>query len=141
MNEETARQSVDFMFAESGEQRRVHLTFFGGETLLNFKVLQKTLAYAQERAAELGKSVDVSLTTNAHAAARRDHRLDGGERRRRHRVDRRRRKEQQDGFRVFTNGMGSYDVIAARRSRSCWRGTTAARSARGSRSRGRTSTS
>ena len=39
MNEETARQSVDFMFAESGDSPVVHLTFFGGETLLNFKVL------------------------------------------------------------------------------------------------------
>jgi sulfatase maturation enzyme AslB (radical SAM superfamily) len=29
----------------------VYLTFFGGETLLNFKVLQSTLAYAREQAA------------------------------------------------------------------------------------------
>jgi uncharacterized protein len=44
MNEETARQSVDFMFAESGDSPVVHLTFFGGETLLNFKVLRSALA-------------------------------------------------------------------------------------------------
>src|SRR5687768_17280415 len=32
MSEETAKQSVDFMFAESGDMPVVNLTFFGGET-------------------------------------------------------------------------------------------------------------
>ena len=63
MSEDTARASVDFMFAESG--KAAHLTFFGGETLLNFKVLRTTVDYARARASELGKSVDFSLTTNA----------------------------------------------------------------------------
>src|SRR5262249_319779 len=45
--------------------RMAHVTFFGGETLLNFPVLVKTIAYARRRAAELGKEVDFSLTTNA----------------------------------------------------------------------------
>jgi uncharacterized protein len=113
MNDETARKSVDFMFAESGDSPVVHLTFFGGETLLNFRVLQSALAYARERAASLGKTVDVSLTTNATLL--RDEvidwmvendvgvtvSMDGG-------------REQQDRFRVFANGMGSYDVILPR---------------------------
>ena len=34
MSEEVARQSVDFLLKESGDI--AHLTFFGGETLLNF---------------------------------------------------------------------------------------------------------
>ena len=38
---------MDFLFAESGDQKVVHLTFFGGETLLNFKVLKGALAYAK----------------------------------------------------------------------------------------------
>ncbi len=46
MNEATAKQSVDFMFSESGDSPSVNLTFFGGETLLNFKMLQSALAYA-----------------------------------------------------------------------------------------------
>lgn len=110
MDEETARRSVDFMFQESGDNRLVHLTFFGGETLLNFKVLQKALAYARERAAELGKEVDASLTTNATLLRAEvvdwlienqvgvTVSIDGG-------------KEQQDRFRVFNNGAGSYDVV------------------------------
>jgi len=110
MNEETARQSVDFMFAESGESPMVHLTFFGGETLLNFKVLKSALAYAKERAVTLGKTVDTSLTTNATLLREEiidwivendvgvTVSMDGG-------------REQQDRFRVFSNGMGSYDVV------------------------------
>ena len=38
MAEQTARDSVEFLLRESG--RVAHLTFFGGETLLNFPVLQ-----------------------------------------------------------------------------------------------------
>jgi uncharacterized protein len=113
MSEETARQSVDFMFAESGASPHVHLTFFGGETLLNFKVLQSALAYARRRGTELGKTVDASLTTNATLL--RDEiidwlvaenvgvtvSMDGAQ-------------EQQDKLRVFSNGMGSYEVILPR---------------------------
>ncbi|HYW32697.1 MAG TPA: quinohemoprotein amine dehydrogenase maturation protein [Gemmatimonas sp.] len=110
MNEETARQSVDFMFAESGESKVVHLTFFGGETLLNFRMLKTALSYAQERGRELGKEVDVSLTTNATLLREEivdwivandvgvTVSIDGA-------------REQQDKHRVFANGMGSYDII------------------------------
>ncbi len=51
MTEETARQSVDFMLKESGDNPVAHLTFFGGETLMNFPVLKRTIAYARQRAA------------------------------------------------------------------------------------------
>ena len=111
MDEATARKSVDFMFAESGDKQRVNLTFFGGETLLNFKVLKSALAYARQRGAELGKAVDVSLTTNGTLLRSEiidwieendvgvTVSMDGA-------------KDQQDKFRVFKNGMGSYDTVA-----------------------------
>jgi uncharacterized protein len=111
MSEETAQQSVDFMLRESGGNRVAHVTFFGGETLLNFPVLVKTIAYARQRAAELGKEVDFSLTTNAtllkpdvieFLAQNRvgvTISIDGP-------------KEVQDKFRVFHNGAGSYDIVA-----------------------------
>ncbi len=110
MSEETARESVDFMFKESGSNRVANLTFFGGETLLNFKVLKKTLAYARERAVVLGKEVQFSLTTNATLLRPEviewlaDNEvgvtisIDGP-------------KESQDQFRVFKNGMGSYELV------------------------------
>ena len=109
MSGDTARQSVDLLLAESG--RVAHLTFFGGETLLNFPVLKTTVAYARQRAAELGKEIDFSLTTNAtllrpeiieflaenHVGVTIS--IDGP-------------RELQDKFRVFHNGAGSYEVVA-----------------------------
>jgi uncharacterized protein len=110
MTEETARQSVEFMLRESGSNKMAHLTFFGGETLLNFPVLKSTIAYARRRAAEMGKEVDFSLTTNATLLRSEiieflaENRvgvtvsIDGP-------------KEMQDEFRVFHSGRGSYDVV------------------------------
>jgi len=110
MSEETARQSVDFMFRESGDNKVAHLNFFGGETLMNFKVLQDSVAYARERAAALGKEVQFGLTTNATLLKPQiiewlaENRvgvtvsIDGPQ-------------DEQDEFRVFKNGRGSYDVV------------------------------
>jgi uncharacterized protein len=111
MSEETARQSVEFALKESGANKLAHITFFGGETLLNFPVLKKTISYARRRAAEVGKEVDFSLTTNATLLRPEiieflaDERvgvtisIDGP-------------REVQDKFRVFHNGTGSYDIVA-----------------------------
>jgi uncharacterized protein len=108
MTEDTARESVDFLLRESGKV--AHLTFFGGETLLNFKVLQFAVAYATTRAAELGKEIDFSLTTNATLLKPdvieflAEHRfgvtisIDGP-------------ADVQNKFRVFHNGAGSYGLI------------------------------
>lgn len=111
MSEETARASIDFALREAGDHPSVHVTFFGGETLLNVGVLRRTVAYARARAAALGKEVDFSLTTNATLLKPdiidflADERIgvtvsiDGP-------VD------LQDRFRVFHSGAGSYDVVA-----------------------------
>src|SRR5438034_10878808 len=101
------------MLRESGSNKVVHLTFFGGETLLNFPVLQSTIGYARRRAAEMGKEVDFSLTTNgtllrpeiieflAENRVGVTISIDGP-------------REIQDQFRVFYDGTGSYDVVAPR---------------------------
>ena len=110
MSEETARESVEFMLRESGQNKVAHLTFFGGETLLNFKVLKKTLEYARRRGEETGKEIEFSLTTNgtllkteviewlAENKVGVTISIDGP-------------KDSQDKFRVFKNGMGSYELI------------------------------
>jgi uncharacterized protein len=110
MSQATARQSVEFMLKEAGDNKVAHVTFFGGETLMNFPVLASTIDYARQRAAELGKEVDFSLTTNAtllkpevieFLAANQvgvTISFDGP-------------PEVQDKFRVFHNGAGSYDVV------------------------------
>lgn len=110
MDYETAKQSVDFMFQSSGSNEAVNLTFFGGETLLNFEVLQRTVVYALGRGAQLGKEVRFSLTTNGTLLKPEiiewliENRVgvtisvDGP-------------KEMQDRHRVFHNGKGSYEVM------------------------------
>jgi len=65
MTLETAKSSVDFLLTQSRGRKAVHITFFGGETLMNFPLLRDVVAYARECAAAQGRSVGFSLTTNA----------------------------------------------------------------------------
>jgi uncharacterized protein len=113
MSEETAHAAVEFLLANSPGRRAIHLTFFGGETLMNFKVVRSTIEYARERAHAEGKYIDFSLTTNAtlltppvieylaeqHVGITIS--IDGP-------------KELNDQLRVFSNGQGSYEMIAPR---------------------------
>jgi uncharacterized protein len=109
MSESTARDSVEFLLKESG--RVAHLTFFGGETLLNFPVLKSTIAYARRRAADLGKDIDFSLTTNA-TLLRPDIIEFLAENRVGVTISIDGPKDLQDKFRVFHGGAGSYEVVA-----------------------------
>ncbi|MFN8811986.1 MAG: quinohemoprotein amine dehydrogenase maturation protein [Acidobacteriota bacterium] len=110
MEFETAKQSVDFLFAEAGSRKQVHITFFGGETLLNFPLLKRIVDYSRQEAAQRGVAIDYSLTTNAtllrpeiieylsENAIGVTVSMDGP-------------KELNDQLRVFANGKGSYDII------------------------------
>lgn len=110
MNWDTAQASVDYLFTESGDRPSVHITFFGGETLMNFPLMKQVVAYARRRAAELGRNVEFSLTTNATLLSSTiiefltengigvTVSMDGT-------------REMQDKFRIFSNGKGSYDII------------------------------
>src|SRR6202167_5219632 len=110
MDVETAKTSVDFLLAESGDWRSIHITFFGGETLMNFPLLKEVVAYGNQRAAEQGRHIDFSLTTNATLLTPAiieflsqnnigvTVSMDGP-------------KEMHDHLRVFSNGKGSYDII------------------------------
>src|SRR5206468_9509238 len=111
MNFETARSSVDFLLKQSAGRRAVHITFFGGETLMNFPLLEAVVRYANEQAAAQGRSIDYSLTTNGTLLTPAiidflsDNRIgvtvsiDGP-------------PDLNDKLRVFANGRGSYDIIA-----------------------------
>lgn len=59
-----ARAAVDLLIKGSGRRPRINLTFFGGEPLTNLPLIREVVAYAEARAAEAGKVVDFSLTTN-----------------------------------------------------------------------------
>ena len=109
----TARASVDFLLDQSAGRRNIHITFFGGETLMNFPLLRQVVEYANERAGAQGRVIDYSLTTNAtlltpqiieFLSANRigvTVSMDGP-------------KEMHDQLRVFANGRGSYDIIEPR---------------------------
>ncbi len=60
----TAQQSIELLLREGAERERVSIVFFGGEPLSNLPLIRGAVEYAERRAAELGKPVDFSLTTN-----------------------------------------------------------------------------
>ena len=103
-------EEPDYLVETSQARRKIHLTFFGGETLMNFPVIRKVISYARERAQLAGKTIDFSLTTNgtllrpdiieylAENEVGVTISLDGP-------------REMNDALRVFKNGQGSYDVI------------------------------
>jgi uncharacterized protein len=113
MEMETAKKSVDLLLQESAGRKTVHVTFFGGETLMNFPLLKAVVSYANEQAAAQGRSVDFSLTTNATLLTPAiidflsENRIgvtvsmDGP-------------PDLHDKLRVFANGRGSYDIIEPR---------------------------
>jgi len=113
MNFETAKASVDFLLQQSAGRRGVHITFFGGETLMNFPLLQNVVIYARDRADEQGRSIDFSMTTNATLLTPAiieflsENRIgvtvsmDGP-------------ADLHDKLRVFANGRGSYGIIEPR---------------------------
>ncbi|HTR37063.1 MAG TPA: quinohemoprotein amine dehydrogenase maturation protein [Bryobacteraceae bacterium] len=110
MDVETAKTSVDFLLEQSAGRRSIHITFFGGETLMNFPLLKQVVTYANQKAEEQGRHIDFSLTTNATLLTpaiiqflSENHigvtvSMDGP-------------KEMHDQLRVFSNGKGSYDII------------------------------
>jgi uncharacterized protein len=110
MDLETAKSSVDYLLEQSEGRKSVHITFFGGETLMNFPLLRHVVEYSREKAGRKGVNIDYSLTTNAtlltsqiidYLAQNRvgvTVSIDGP-------------KEMNDKFRVFSNGRGSYDIM------------------------------
>lgn len=104
-----ARKILDGVF-DAADTRDCTITFFGGEPLLNFPIVREATLYAEELARQRGRRVDFTMTTNLTlltdeiAAFLADHRfhvmvsLDGN-------------RENNDRYRVFRDGSGSYDVV------------------------------
>lgn len=61
---EVAKAAVDFLLEASGHRRQVEIDFFGGEPLLNWGVVERTVEYAQAQAARRGKTFRFTITTN-----------------------------------------------------------------------------
>ena len=109
LEEKTACQAVDWLIEQSGEVKKIHVGFFGGEPFLNFPTMKAVTAYAQKRIREVDKAIDFGAVTNAtllddeKIAFIREHDIsvmvsfDGP-------------REIQDAQRPFAHGKGSYDV-------------------------------
>lgn len=65
MSLETAVAAFELLLREAAERRQVNVVFFGGEPLTTMPLIRDVVAHAKRRAAEHGKTVDFSLTTNA----------------------------------------------------------------------------
>ena len=106
----TAKRAVDWLIERSGPVRNLVLTFFGGEPLMSFSLIEDVVVYAKNQGDLFGKAFSFSITTNGTLlndkviAFLKEHQfevmvsLDGG-------------KEVNDAQRPFKNGKGSYDTI------------------------------
>lgn len=64
MSLETAQKAMDFLLDHSGPMQKLTLVLFGGEPLLNFKVISEIVPYAREAAEACDKAMEFSITTN-----------------------------------------------------------------------------
>jgi uncharacterized protein len=61
----TAKDVIDWYLGEASEDsQNLLLTFFGGEPLIEFHLIQRMVEYTEELAAKLRKKVEFSATTN-----------------------------------------------------------------------------
>ena len=64
MSYETAVKAIEFLIANSGTRKNLEVDFFGGEPLLNWDVVKKTVEYGLVRGKECDKNFRFTLTTN-----------------------------------------------------------------------------
>lgn len=63
MTFELAKKGIDYLFAHSSERNEVSIGFYGGEPLLEYDLIHKSIEYINENIS--GKTVRYSITTNA----------------------------------------------------------------------------
>ncbi len=110
MSFEVGKRALDFLVENSGTRHNLEVDFFGGEPLLNFRVVKDLVAYARSIEKKHNKNFRFTLTTNGmlidddvidfanKECANVVLSLDG-------------RKEIHDRFRVDYAGRGSFDTI------------------------------
>ncbi|MDE6784882.1 MAG: thioether cross-link-forming SCIFF peptide maturase [Ruminococcus sp.] len=110
MSFETGKHAIDFLLENSGDRPNLELDFFGGEPLMNFKVVKQIVEYARSREAEYGKKFRFTITTNGLLLD--DEKIDFINKEMSNvvlSIDG--RKSVNDYFRVLPNGQGCYDMI------------------------------
>lgn len=110
MSLDTAKAAIDFLIKASKDRHNLEVDFFGGEPLMNFEVVKKTVEYARSQEKKYNKNFRFTITTNGLLLT--DDKidfinenmdnvvlsLDG-------------RKEVNDRLRVTASKEGSYDII------------------------------
>jgi len=61
---ENALEAIDQLIVKSVGRKELNITFFGGEPLVNFKLIERIVAHCQQKTVETGKKFDYSITTN-----------------------------------------------------------------------------
>ncbi len=64
MSNEVAFNAIDYLIKSSEGRHNLEVDFFGGEPLLNFDTVMKTVDYANEQQVKHDKSIRFTLTTN-----------------------------------------------------------------------------
>lgn len=110
MSYEVGKQALDFLIANSGNRKNLEVDFFGGEPLMNWKVVKDLVAYGRSQEKIHNKHFRFTLTTNGvllndeimeFANKEMDNvvlSFDG-------------RREVHDFMRPFRKGAGSYDLV------------------------------
>lgn len=110
MTFEVGKKALDFLIQNSGNRKNLEVDFFGGEPLMNWKVVKELVAYGREQEKLHNKNFRFTLTTNGVLLndevmefCNREMgnvvlSIDG-------------RREVNDFTRPFRNGKGSYDLI------------------------------
>lgn len=62
---ETGCKAIDYLIEASGPRHNLDIDFFGGEPLMNWPVVVALTQYCETRAAETGKDLRLTITTNA----------------------------------------------------------------------------
>lgn len=61
---EVGQAAIDFLISKSGNRKNVEIDFFGGEPLLNIRVIKELVPYGHKKAREAGKEIKFTMTTN-----------------------------------------------------------------------------
>lgn len=113
MKKDTALRAIDWLIENSYDEKDISIVFFGGEPLLNFKLIKDVVEYANYKSKLANKNVHFSITTNGTKfndtvnKFLNEHKfsvvisIDGT-------------KEMQDANRPFKSGKGSYYYIKSK---------------------------
>ena len=66
MSFETAKAAIDMLIDMSGSRRNLEVDFFGGEPMLDFDVVKRTVLYARAIEKQKNKNFRFTITTNAY---------------------------------------------------------------------------